>query len=1142
MTITRQLQRRGTSSAWALKNETPKAGEIIFETDTRRSKLGDGVTPYNSLPYLQTATTQADVGLGNVDNTSDANKPVSTAQAAAIAAAVAGILGGAIPTLDTLAELGAAINQDPAYYQTVNSALALKAPLASPAFTGTPTVPTAAADTNTTQAASTAFVIGQASSATPAMDGSAAVGTSLRYARADHVHPTDTSRAPLASPTFTGVPAAPTAAAGTNTTQLATTAFVRTEVANLVASAPGALDTLNELANALGGDANFATTVTNALALKAPLASPALTGVPTAPTAAGGTNTTQLSTTAFVQGELSTYAATVNAALALKAPLASPSFTGNVSTTGNLQVGSGGYVHAGGLARLMLPANLQIGSGVAYAGLYGPTLTYNAKIVGGAWKSIGGGVASAITMDEGLFALWASASVGAGDADLTWTPRFKLDGSGNAALGQGGAINYTQANRTVFEVNGTTDAVLALSRGGSSGDYLYSSSGGLTVNAASTRYWRVVTNGAERLQVDSLGTLIQTSDSSPFYRIRRDLQIPGENTLGGIVFQGRYNGSSYGDGARITAAGSGEAWSDTSTPAYLAFLTTPSGSASPVEGFRLTPDAKLIVGAAYGNARLQVVAPDSNYIFGVSGATKGIRFEASSTNSAIRGVDSSLGVSFQPLVIGASTLTFQTNGATDAFLIDASQVATFAKDFTVNGHQIGRGGGSIATNLRAGNGALSASTTGDWNSAFGYSALAAITTGAQNTAVGGQAYKAATTAGYGTAVGLNAMTSITTGDSNTAVGHGALALGTTGYDNTGVGRESMYSLSTGYSNAALGMHSLYSLTTGAANTAVGRASQRSLTTGNFNVSSGYISLYSLTTGSYNVGDGSETLYSTTVGSYNVAVGGSALRANTVENYSVAVGYGALYANVLSGGQVAVGAYALQNHNGVSGNTAVGYEAGRMMTTGGYNTLIGWQAGRNHVSGGRNTMVGYQAGYAITDGNYNTGVGYGAGMALTTGERNTFLGYLSGQAATTAYYNTGVGYLSLYSLTTGGYNTGLGYQSLLSVTTAVENTAVGLYAGKNLTTGYGNVLVGSNAGSSLTGGDQSNTIIGYNITGAAGLNDSLIIGSGGVTRIEYLPGSPLKLPLFSTVAAGVASTHKIAVRLDDGSTIYLLATT
>lgn len=72
----------------------------------------------------------------------------------------------------------------------------------------------------------------------------------------------------LASPLFTGTPAAPTALQGTNTTQLATTAFVVSEVNNLIGGAPGALDTLNELAAALGDDPNFATTVTNDIASK----------------------------------------------------------------------------------------------------------------------------------------------------------------------------------------------------------------------------------------------------------------------------------------------------------------------------------------------------------------------------------------------------------------------------------------------------------------------------------------------------------------------------------------------------------------------------------------------------------------------------------------------------------------------------------------------------------------------------------------------------------------------------------------------------------------------------------------------------------------------------------------------------------
>lgn len=72
-------------------------------------------------------------------------------------------------------------------------------------------------------------------------------------------------KAALASPTFTGTPAAPTAALGTDTTQIATTAFVQDAVEALLDAAPGTLDTLNELAAALGDDANFAATTATSL-------------------------------------------------------------------------------------------------------------------------------------------------------------------------------------------------------------------------------------------------------------------------------------------------------------------------------------------------------------------------------------------------------------------------------------------------------------------------------------------------------------------------------------------------------------------------------------------------------------------------------------------------------------------------------------------------------------------------------------------------------------------------------------------------------------------------------------------------------------------------------------------------------------
>lgn len=75
-------------------------------------------------------------------------------------------------------------------------------------------------------------------------------------------------KAPLASPILTGVPEAPTADPGANSTQLATTAFVSAAIAALVASSPSTLDTLNEIATALGNDPNFATTITTLIGTK----------------------------------------------------------------------------------------------------------------------------------------------------------------------------------------------------------------------------------------------------------------------------------------------------------------------------------------------------------------------------------------------------------------------------------------------------------------------------------------------------------------------------------------------------------------------------------------------------------------------------------------------------------------------------------------------------------------------------------------------------------------------------------------------------------------------------------------------------------------------------------------------------------
>ena len=244
-------------------------------------------------PVINTPTgiTKSDVGLANVDNTSDANKPVSTA---------------------------------------TQTALDLKAPLASPALTGTPTAPTATAGTNNTQVATTAY----ADAAVAALvDGAPALLNTLNELAAainDDASFTTTIttsiglKAPIDSPTFTGTVTLPSGTVtsamildGTiATADIADSAVTTGKIADsAVTSAKIANDTI------VDADINSAAAIaqskianlTTDLAAKAPLASPALTGTPTAPTAAPGTDTTQVATTAFVKAAADAAAAVANA-------------------------------------------------------------------------------------------------------------------------------------------------------------------------------------------------------------------------------------------------------------------------------------------------------------------------------------------------------------------------------------------------------------------------------------------------------------------------------------------------------------------------------------------------------------------------------------------------------------------------------------------------------------------------------------------------------------------------------------------------------------------------------------------------------------------------------------------------------------
>lgn len=213
---------------------------------------------------------------------------------------------------------------------------------------------TPAVDTNNTQVATTAYVLGQGSTANPPMDGVAAPGTSLRFSKADHVHPSDTSKVDVSTVGVANGLATLDATGLVPTTQLPAYVDDVLEFANLAAFpttgesgkiyvalntnktyrwsgsayiyiTSGAVDSvagktgvvtlvkgdvgLGSVDNTSDANKPVSTAQQTALDLKAPVASPTFTGTPLAPTATSGTSTTQVASTAFVQDAIGGYLA-----------------------------------------------------------------------------------------------------------------------------------------------------------------------------------------------------------------------------------------------------------------------------------------------------------------------------------------------------------------------------------------------------------------------------------------------------------------------------------------------------------------------------------------------------------------------------------------------------------------------------------------------------------------------------------------------------------------------------------------------------------------------------------------------------------------------------------------------------------------
>ena len=168
-----------------------------------------------------------------------------------------------------------------------------------------------------------------------------------------------------------------------------------------------------------------------------------------------------------------------------------------------------------------------------------------------------------------------------------------------------------------------------------------------------------------------------------------------------------------------------------------------------------------------------------------------------------------------------------------------------------------RGGGGVANNFAAGDGALTVNTTGAYNTATGANALGANTTGNYNTASGENTLKNNISGGFNTAIGSEALRD-NTGVCNTAIGSYALPSNLVGGRNTASGYSALFTNTSGYDNTATGSTALLGNTTGHSNTAVGESALCDNTEGSFNTAIGAYAGAGITTGTGNTVLGAQT--------------------------------------------------------------------------------------------------------------------------------------------------------------------------------------------------------------------------------------------------------------------------------------------